>query len=119
MEHILIGGHTMIVRGTTPSFTFLLPEFDVSIDHGLVSFTQDKVVEIHKEFTGEDVDYTDDGLTVTVSLNQEETLRFHYFERPEYDCIKVQIKIYTEGGSVCASRIIKESVGRALYEGVL
>ena len=119
MEHILIGGHTMIVRGTTPSFTFLLPEFDGSIDHGLVSFTQDKVVEIHKEFIGEDVDYTDDGLTVTVSLNQEETLRFHYFERPEYDCIKVQIKIYTEGGSVCASRIIKESVGRALYEGVL
>ena len=109
----------MIVRGTTPSFTFLLPELDGSIDHGLVSFTQDKVVEIHKEFTGEDVDYTDDGLTVTVSLNQEETLRFHYFERPEYDCIKVQIKIYTEGGSVCASRIIKESVGRALYEGVL
>ena len=32
MEHILIGGHTMLVRGTTPSFTFLLPEFDVSID---------------------------------------------------------------------------------------
>lgn len=104
----------MIVRGTTPSFTFLLPEFDGSIDHGLVSFTQDKVVKIHKEFTGEGIDYTDDGLTVTVSLNQEETLRFHYFERPEYDCIKVQIKIYTEDGSVCASRIIKESVG-ALY----
>ena len=119
MEHILIGGHIMIVRGTTPSFTFLLPEFDGSIDHGLVSFTQDKVVKIHKEFTGEGVDYTDDGLTVTVSLSQEETLRFHYFERPEYDCIKVQIKIYTEDGSVCASRIIKESVGRALYEGIL
>lgn len=49
----------MIVRGTTPSFTFLLPEFDGSIDHGLVSFTQDKVVKIHKEFTGEEVDYTD------------------------------------------------------------
>lgn len=41
MEHILIGGHTMIVRGTTPSFTFLLPEFDVSIDHGLVSFIRE------------------------------------------------------------------------------
>lgn len=109
----------MIVRGTTPSFTFLLPEFNGLIDHGLVSFTQDKVVEIHKEFTDEDVEYTDDGLTVTVSSNQEETLRFHYFERPEYDCIKVQIKIYTEDGSVCASRIIKESVERALYEGIL
>ena len=119
MEHILIGGHIMIVRGTTPSFTFLLPEFDVSIDHGLVSFTQDKVVEIHKEFTDEDVDYTDDGLTVTVSLNQEETLRFHYFERPEYDCIKVQLKVYTEDGSIYGSRIVKESVGRALYEGIL
>lgn len=79
-----------------------------------MSFIQDKVVEIHKKFTGEDIDYTDDGLTVTVSLSQEETLRFHYFERPEYDCIKVQIKVYTEDGSICGSRIIKESVGRSI-----
>lgn len=31
MEHILIGGHIMIVRGTTPSFTFLLAGAIVTI----------------------------------------------------------------------------------------
>ena len=69
----------MIVRGTTPSFTFLLPECDVSIDHGMVSFIQDKVVEIHKEFTGEDIDYTDDGVYNFRDIDlQDETAQGNY-----------------------------------------
>lgn len=109
----------MIVRGTTPHYTFILPMFEADIEKGFVTFSQNKVTTFSKAFDGGDVELVDDHLEFDISLSQEETLGFEYFGVPSKDAISIQIKLITETGDVCASEVMRESVGMALYERIL
>lgn len=109
----------MIVRGTTPHYTFILPLFEADIIQGYITFSQDKVTTFSKSFDAGDILKLEDHCELDTVLNQEETFEFKYYGVPSKDLVNIQIKLITSAGDVCASDIMRESVGRALYEGML
>lgn len=100
----------MIIRGTTPTHTFVLP-MDVSLCSKLrVIYAQDDKVVIKVENDR----FKRDGKTISCVLTQEETLAL--------DCKKycdIQLRVLTHAGEVLAGEIEKEKVGRCLDDEVM
>lgn len=96
------------IRGTTPTITFNLP-FDVSeIRKCEVYFAQNDTLLLTKETS----DCTLDGRTLSVTLTQEDTLRFEDDAK-----IEMQIRFVFTSGSVDATQIVKGKIGRILKDG--
>jgi len=99
-----------MIRGTTPTHTFVLP-FDVSvIDKLRIVYAQDEVVKITKT----DGDATLRGDTVSVRLTQEETLLL--------DCkksVEIQVRVLTPAGDALTSDIIRIPISRCLDSEVM
>ena len=107
----------MIVRGTTPGFTFLIPSVYLhnEIAQGYVTFRQRDVI-ITKTFTDADIQRGGEFGKVEIALTQEETYRFKFYSEMYKNVILVQIKTKDVEGSIYASDIMTENVGLALYE---
>lgn len=99
-----------MIRGTTPTHIFTIP-FDTDLIADVrISYAQTdgEIVVKNKE------DATLTGNTISVTLTQEDTLKF--------DCSKkviAQIKIKTHNGEVMGSDVMCISVERCLNEEVL
>ncbi len=99
-----------MIRGTTPTHTFLLP-FEASEIRTLhVCYAQRGAVVLDK--TKEDC--TLEGNAVRVRLTQEDTLRFVAGDR-----VQIQLRVLTNEGDVFASRLLGAGVEDTLCEEVL
>lgn len=77
------------------------------------------MTKFSKTFVEEDLKLVDDHLELEVALTQEDTLSFKYFGIPMKDAISIQIKLISSSGDVCASEVMLETVGQALYGRML
>ena len=100
-----------MIRGTTPTHIFLLPE---DLDPGsfsemYITYAQLGSVVTEKERN----DMTIIGHEVRVTLSQEETLRL----LP--GTVEIQMRVKTVSGSVFASGIVETTVDKVLKGGVI
>lgn len=99
-----------MIRGTTPTHTFMIP-FDTSrIEDLRISYAQSDREIIVKDKD----DCTLEGNTIKVTLSQEDTFLF--------DCKKtvaLQVRVKTLDGTALSSEIITVKVGKCLNNEVL
>ena len=96
-------------RGTTPKHTFTLPFNVDDVDSVQVIYRQDMISKVVKAKS----DCILDGNNITVTLSQEETLRFTCGK-----CAYVQIRVLRKGMAL-ASEIIKVLVDECLENEVI
>lgn len=128
----------MIVRGTTPYHTFIVPMASEKINEIYITYLQNNEVVIDKDKTMviiEDIDFETqnseiedaDMLTeevtptsqVTLHLTQEDTLKFKFFPAAEKNIAVVQLRILDTDGEAYASDPIHERIFGVLKEGVI
>lgn len=134
----------MIVRGTTPYHSFILPLEPVQIQVLYVTYFQNNVVILDKEYTSESEEITiepyndelenasmneqqsEDEATqdltsslITVHLTQEDTLKFHFYPAAEKNIAVIQIRVLTTDGEAYASEPIRERIFGVLKDGVI
>lgn len=99
-----------MIRGTTPTHTFIAPCDGASISKVNVLYGQDDVFLFKKKTS----DCTIEGSKVTVKLKREETLKFNH-KKPA----QVQAVIETISGDVFESLIETVGVDKLLDDGVI
>ena len=130
----------MIVRGTTPYHTFIVPLTSQQIDEVYITYLQNGEVILDK--TKSDVEISDVDLEtenahmedleeeiieegeptssqVMVHLTQEDTLKFKFFPAAEKNVAVVQLRILDTDGEAYASDPIHERIYGVLKEGVI
>lgn len=99
-----------MIRGTTPTHTFKIP-LDVSgVKSVMVIYGQNNVEVFRKETD----DCTLEGNSISVTLTQEETLKFNHSHN-----VQIQIRVLTVTGNALASDIKVVTVGQCLNSEVL
>lgn len=102
-----------MIRGTTPSLTFILPFNTAQIQSAEISVKYvDEFKKVLITKTLEDCEIGEKSLMVR--LTQEETLQF-----PESTDAKVQLRVLTTEETALASQIFIVSVKKLLNEGVI
>ena len=134
----------MIIRGTTPYHSFILPLEPEQIQVLYITYLQNNTVILDKEYTSESKEikiepYTDElenasmneqqsedeaaqDLTsslITVHLTQEDTLNFHFYPAAEKNIAVIQIRVLTTDGEAYASEPIRERIFGVLKDGVI
>lgn len=130
----------MIIRGTTPYQSFLLPLKAEEIDQIYVTYLQNEEIILDKgkdEVTitniedlienasiGEDLTetLTEEELNscqLMVHLSQEDTLSFHFYPAAEKNIAVIQIRVLTTDGEAFASDPINERIFGVLKDGVI
>ena len=100
-----------MTRGTTPTITLTLETMDLtSLKSVYVTFCQSGKM-LTKQSGDEGVDITEH--TVSVSLSQEETLRF------TPGTVEVQLRGLTNGGDAFATNVAKVAVKEVLLKEVI
>lgn len=99
-----------MIRGTTPTHIFKLPLETRELKEVRISYAQDNRIIVEKAAC----DCILEGDTITVTLKQEDTLKFS-----SRDVVMVQVKVLTTSGNVLASNAIKIRAGEILNEEVL
>ena len=131
----------MIVRGTTPYHTFIVPLTAQQIDEVYITYLQNGEIILDK--TKNDVEITDIELEtenahmedleeeiieeeieptlsqVTIHLTQEDTLKFKFFPAAEKNVAVVQLRILDTDGEAYASDPVHERIYGVLKEGVI
>ena len=131
----------MIVRGTTPYHTFIVPLTSQQIDEVYITYLQNGEVILDK--TKSDVEILDVDLEtenahmedleeeiieeeieptlsqVTIHLTQEDTLKFKFFPAAEKNVAVVQLRILDTDGEAYASDPVHERIYGVLKEGVI
>lgn len=131
----------MIVRGTTPYHTFIVPLTSQQIDEVYITYLQNGEVILDK--TKNDVEISDIELEtenahmedleeiiieeeteptssqVTIHLSQEDTLKFKFFPAAEKNIAVVQLRILDTDGEAYASDPVHERIYGVLKEGVI
>ena len=123
----------MIMRGTTPYQSFILPMHADEITEIYVSYTQngqmilDKTsadAEIHdivdlyenasmEELTEEELN----SCQVTLHLSQEDTLAFHFYPAAEKNIAVIQVRVLAVDGEAYASDPIHERIMGVIKDG--
>ncbi len=99
-----------MIRGTTPTLTFELPDDIADINEIWVTISQNSMVIINKTLA--ECELNDNLLTVR--LTQEETLKL------QGDCLaKIQLRVRTTSGDAMASEIMEDHVYPILKGGVI
>ena len=100
-----------MIRGTTPTHTFILPFDAKTIDKIKITYSQlDKII-----LTKTDKDITINKNEAVVVLTQADTFKFS----DKNGAVSIQIRVLTTGGDALASKIINTSVGKCLDSEVL
>lgn len=127
----------MIIRGTTPYHSFILPILAEDIDTIWVSYCQNE--EIIFTRTELDESMSVDNLTdlyenasmellteeeeqysqLTIHLTQEETLKFHFYPAARKNIAVIQIRILTTDGEAYASAPVRERIFGVRPDGVI
>ena len=99
-----------MIRGTTPTHTITFP-FDLSdVKDFVVTYVQRGKIVLEKKKE----DFEISGSKATVTLAQEDTLKFDHTS-----VVEIQAKVLMTGGTVLASNIFNTYVSRILNEEVL
>lgn len=139
----------MIVRGTTPYHSFLVPMAPEKIDEVYVTYWQNKEVIFSKnkddvsielveeetentsidEIDDEVVNDDSDGMIVheeepsvsqiTLHLTQEDTLKFKFYPAAEKNVAVIQLRILDTDGEAYASDPVHERIFGILKDGVI
>lgn len=123
----------MIVRGTTPYQSFILPLLKEQIEVVYVTYTQNgnKIIERSKEEVELTnlLDLVDDESELTeeeksycqllVHLTQEETLGFTFYPAAEKNICVIQIRLLDTDQESYASEPIRERIFGVTKEGVI
>ena len=130
----------MIVRGTTPYHTFIVPMQAESIDEVYITYLQNNEVILDKSITDviiedieletENAEIDDTELTeeepevvstsqITLHLTQEDTLKFKFFPAAEKNIAVVQLRILDINGEAYASDPVHERIFGVLKDGVI
>lgn len=126
----------MIVRGTTPYHSFILPLLKENIARVQVTYLQNDKIILDK--TDEDITIDDivdlyenasmgEELTeeerrscqLTIHLTQEDTLAFSFYPAAKKNVAVVQIRVLTTDGEAYASNPVTERIFGVLHDGVL
>lgn len=101
-----------MIRGTTPTFRFILPEIfkNIKIQKLYVSIAQSRKVQLEKNIVDSEIQNN----IILIQLSQEETLKF----RSDIP-IEIQVSIKDDKNKVYRSNIIKTDVKRILKEGII
>lgn len=130
----------MIVRGTTPYHTFIVPMASESIEEVYITYLQNNEVVLDKDKTTvtiedveletENAEVNDIELTeeeaeviptsqITLHLTQEDTLKFKFYPAAEKNIAVVQLRILDTNGEAYASDPIQERIFGVLKDGVI
>lgn len=130
----------MIVRGTTPYHTFIVPMASESIDEVYITYLQNNTVVLDKDITDviiedveletENAEIDDTELTeeepevtptsqITLHLTQEDTLKFKFYPAAEKNVAVVQLRILDTDGEAYASDPVHERIFGVLKDGVI
>ena len=130
----------MIVRGTTPYHTFIVPMQSESISEIYITYLQNNEVVLDKDKTDvtiedivldtENAEIDDTELTeeepevvptsqITLHLTQEDTLKFKFFPAAEKNIAVVQLRILDSDGEAYASDPVHERIFGVLKDGVI
>lgn len=129
----------MIIRGTTPYHSFILPLMVENIDTIWVTYCQND--DVIFERTNEEPDdrmelvnlldlyenasmeqLTEEEQTysqLTLHLTQEETLGFTFYPAAKKNIAVIQIRILTTEGEAYASEPVKERIFGVRHEGII
>lgn len=128
----------MIVRGTTPYHSFVLPLTSDQIDTLYITYMQNNEVILDKQLGEEGVEIIDGnfefenanvesltdedvslipGSQVTVHLAQEETLAFTFYPAARKNIAVIQVRVLTKDGEAFASMPVNERIFGVLHEG--
>lgn len=100
-----------MICGTTPTHVFTIPFSTTELKEVRVTYSQHaNTVAVQKETS----DCTMDGNTISVTLTQEDTLKFN-----DMLPVKIQLKVLTTGGCVLAAPVIRKNVMETLCKEVL
>ena len=130
----------MIVRGTTPYHSFILPMAVESISELYVTYLQNGEVVLDKSTSDgnlelENVDLSTENANVenltdeeieidpscklTIHLTQEDTLAFKFFPAAEKNIAVIQVRVLDNNGEAYASDPIRERIYGVLKDGVI
>lgn len=130
----------MIVRGTTPYHTFIVPMASESINEVYITYLQNNEVVLDKDKTAvtiedveletENAEVTDTELAeeepevvpssqITLHLTQEDTLKFKFYPAAEKNIAVVQLRILDNNGEAYASDPVHERIFGVLKDGVI
>lgn len=138
----------MIVRGTTPYHSFLVPMAPEEIDEVYITYLQNEEVVLDKskddvtielveeetenasidESNGVVDDGSDDMIVyedeqsisqITLHLTQEDTLKFKFFPAARKNIAVIQLRILDKNGEAYASDPVNERVFGILKDGVI
>ena len=131
----------MIVRGTTPYHTFIVPMQSESISEVYITYLQNNEVVLDKntsdvtienvelelenadiedtEGIDENEDETGIVAQITLHLTQEDTLKFKFFPAAEKNIAVVQLRILDTDGEAYASDPVHERIFGVLKDGVI
>ena len=131
----------MIVRGTTPYHTFIVPMQSESIEEVYITYLQNNEVVLDKDKTSvtiEDVELETENAEVndtelaeeeeteviptsqiTLHLTQEDTLKFKFYPAAEKNIAVVQLRILDTNGEAYASNPVQERIFGVLKDGVI
>ena len=125
----------MIIRGTTPYHSFVLPLKTEDISEIYITYLQNNEIIVDKtnaeiEITDIDNEFENASMNepledfipsceVTVHLTQEDTLGFHFYPAAEKNIAVIQIRVLTVDGEAYASEPVHERIFGILKDGVI
>lgn len=128
----------MIVRGTTPYHSFILPMASDKISELYVTYLQNEEVVLEKHIDDDGVviedsnfemenasvepledNNVDPSSKLTIHLTQEDTLKFHFYPAARKNIAVIQIRILDVDGEAYASDPVNERVFGVLKDGVI
>lgn len=128
----------MIIRGTTPYHSFILPILAEQIDCVYVTYLQNDKVILDKSSLKDEMeivnivdlidpldnasmeDLSEDELNscqLTIHLSQEDTLSFFFYPAAKKNIAVIQIRLLTTDGEAFASMPINERIFGVLHDG--
>ncbi len=122
----------MIVRGTTPYHTFILPMNVDNISKIYITYLQNGQIVVEKTesdcvplesepLENASINGEEEGETYTfaVHLTQEDTLGFKFWPAAEKNIAVIQIRVLDTDGEAYASEPIRERIFGVLKDGVI
>ena len=128
----------MIIRGTTPYHSFVLPLTTEEISEVYITYLQNneiildksigdsdsiEIINIQDEFENasmnEPLEDFIPSCELTVHLTQEDTLKFHFYPAAEKNIAVIQIRVLTTDGEAYASEPVHERIFGVLKDGVI
>ena len=129
----------MIIRGTTPYHSFILPILAEDIDIIWITYCQNENIVFERSNTVADdrmeitnlIDFYENASVeelsdeekqwsqLTLHLTQEETLGFHFYPAARKNIATISIRILAKDGEAYASEPITERIFGIRHEGVI